>query len=150
MKLNLGNQLQTQVYPTIKDWTSFAASRGATTTFYGTASQPHLEQSVRVSVLITSNGCAALAPVFQASNECGLWVAPQWRHQKLGFKVLQHALSTRMQHPCWATISHDNPDGPWMAKILLQCGFAKYLCSEKVALWRRDADALTVSSPVAL
>lgn len=146
MKLKLDNHLQTQIFPTIDEWRAFAASCGAPSTFYGGASAPQFAQSVHVSVLMLEVGCAALAPVFQTTNECGLWVAPQWRNQKLGVRVLQHALGPRNARPNLATVSHDNPDRQWMTKILLRCGFTEHVSSAKLALWRRDAAAMPTTT----
>lgn len=143
MNPNLANQIQTRTCPTLSAWHELAAECGASDRFFrGNDPRPQPDQSVRVSALWLSGDCAVLAPMFEASREIGLWVAPPWRRHGIGVPVLQHLLGQDDTQLVWATISHDNSDGPWMARILLRCGFAEYVRSAKVALWRRDIQLL--------
>jgi len=91
-------------------------------------------------VMTSGAQTVALAPVFLASFEVGLWVDPDWRRQGAGATLLRHAVSQASPKSALiATVSTSNPSGPYMCRILHQCGFAPFAEAPDIRIWRKPA-----------
>ena len=135
--------IKTKTCPTLSDWHAFAASHGAPLSFFAAPTgggRTAAEQSVSVSVMTSGAQTVALAPVFLASFEVGLWVDPDWRRQGAGATLLRHAVSQASPKSALiATVSTSNPSGPYMCRILHQCGFAPFAEAPDIRIWRKPA-----------